>query len=168
MARKYTGTSDGPAKAKRAGTEKLQQLLCKKYGAKSLGTYVVRNMRGSNNLSVHATGRAADIQGPNRRATLDIIEFLEANAQKLMIEEIHDYAHDPDGKGPGKAWGRGWRCSRKELGGKAGWKIWDAEDNGGSPGAAWCHWEISPKLADNAQAVTALWKEIHAGQVTGE
>lgn len=161
MARKYTGTSDGAAKAKRAGTEKLQALLCKKYAAKNLGTYVVRNMRGSSNLSVHATGRAADIQGPNRKVTNEIIAFLEANADKLQIEEIHDY---DDGE-----WGKGWRCSRKELGGKAGWKQWTATDNGGSKGAQWCHWEISPKLADNAHAITALWKEIHgATEPTGE
>jgi hypothetical protein len=160
MARKYTGTSDGAAKAKRAGTEKLQALLCKKYAAKNLGTYVVRNMRGSSNLSVHATGRAADIQGPNRKVTNEIIAFLEANADKLQIEEIHDY---DDGE-----WGKGWRCSRKELGGKAGWKQWTATDNGGSKGAQWCHWEISPKLADNAHAVAALWKEIHGADAPAE
>ena len=56
----YTGTTDGAATGKRAGTEKFVEIITKK-GFTNLGTWAVRNMRGSDRLSVHATGRAADI-----------------------------------------------------------------------------------------------------------
>ena len=53
----YTGW-DGDAKGKRAGTEKLVQLLVQRYGFRNLGTWGVRPMRGSSRPSVHGTGRA--------------------------------------------------------------------------------------------------------------
>lgn len=151
MARKYTGTSDGAAKGKRPGTEKLQALLCKKFGCTNLGTWVVRDMRGKpGQLSVHATGRAADTQPKQALKIPDLVAFLEQYADVFEIEEIHQYKFNK--------WGRGWRCNRN---GKPGWKNWTAEDNGGTPGATWVHWEISPKMADDAEAVAAVWRQIH-------
>lgn len=139
--RTYTGTKDGAASGKRAGTEELQRLLCKNYGARNLGTWVVRNMRGKNALSVHATGRAGDTMPKNRRDALAIIDFLERHADLLEIEEIHDYLYDIDGDGPAVGYGRGWRVGR-------GWKVWTSRDNGG-PGGLWIHWEVSPRVADD-------------------
>lgn len=149
--RTYTGTKDGAAKGKRPGTELFQNLLCKRFGARNLGTWVVRNMRGKNLLSVHATGRAGDTMPKNRRDALRIIAWLETNAELFEVEEIHDYLYDIDGDGPQVGYGRGWRVGR-------GWKVWTARDNGG-PGGLWVHWEISPRMADNPAAVRAAWNE---------
>ena len=95
--RTYTGTKDGAATGKRPGTEELQRLLCKRYGAKNLGTWVVRNMRGKNSLSVHATGRAGDTMPKNRKDALDMIALLERHADLWEVEEIHDYLFDIEG-----------------------------------------------------------------------
>lgn len=147
--RTYTGTKDGAAPGKREGTELLQSLLCKRFSAKNLGTWVVRNMRGSDTLSVHSTGRAGDTMPKSRKDALAIIAWLETNVDLFEIEEIHDYLFDIDGTGPQVGYGRGWRVGR-------GWKVWTARDNGG-PGGLWIHWEISPRMADDAQAVRKAW-----------
>ena len=152
--RVYTGTKDGEAKAKRPGTEELQRLLCKKYAAKNLGTFVVRNMRGKSALSTHATGRAGDTMPPSRKVALEIIDFLVRHADLLEIEEVHDYLFDIDGSGPAVGYGRGWRVGR-------GWKTWSARDNGG-PGGLWVHWEISPRYSDNAKLVRDSWMKAKA------
>lgn len=149
--RTYTGNKDGAAAGKRPGTEELQRLLCKRFDAKNLGTWVVRNMRGKNILSVHATARAGDTMPKNRKDALAMIALLERHADLLEIEEIHDYLFDIDGNGPQVGYGRGWRVGR-------GWKTWTATDNGG-PGGLWIHWEISPRMADDAKAVRAAWME---------
>lgn len=147
--RTYTGTKDGAAPGKRPGTELFQSLLCKRFDSKNLGTWVVRNMRGKNLLSVHATGRAGDTMPKNRKSALEIISWLETYAELFEVEEIHDYLYDIDGNGPQVGYGRGWRVGR-------GWKIWTARDNGG-PGGLWIHWEISPRMADDPAAVRAAW-----------
>jgi hypothetical protein len=154
MARKYTGTKDGPAKGKREGTETFQRLLCKRFDSRNLGTYVLRNMRGSKNMSVHATGRAGDTMPKTRKSALEIIKWLETHAELFEVEEIHDYLFDIDGKGPSVGYGRGWRVGR-------GWKVWTAKDNGG-PGGLWIHWEISPRMADDPKAVRAAWNKAKA------
>lgn len=162
MARPYTGNSDAPAKGKRAGLEKFVELCAKQFGMKNLGTYNVRLMRSApagtkpddkNWLSVHATGRAADLGWDKRVKAIDLIEFLEHYADALEIEEIHDYFYT----GPKGQWGRGWRCNRK---GKPGWKIYDSADNAGTPGGKWVHFELSPKMADNAALVEKTFKDI--------
>ena len=152
--RTYTGTKDGIAPGKRPGTEELQRLLCKNFDAKSLGTFVVRNMRGKSALSVHATGRAGDTMPKSRKAALKMIDFLERHADLLEIEEIHDYLYDIDGDGPAAGYGRGWRVGR-------GWKTWTARDNGG-PGGLWVHWELSPRHSDDAKLVRAAWMKAEA------
>jgi hypothetical protein len=156
--RTYTGTKDGAASGKRAGTEELQRLLCKRFNARNLGTWVVRNMRGKNTLSVHATGRAGDTMPKNRKDALAIVAWLETHAELLDIEEIHDYLYDIDGDGPAVGYGRGWRVGR-------GWKVWTAKDNGG-PGGLWIHWEVGPRLADDAKAMRRAW--LTAKRIAGE
>ena len=106
--RPYTGTKDGAATGKREGTELFQRLLCKRFSSKNLGTWVVRNMRGKNTLSVHATARAGDTMPPDRKTALQIVAWLETHAELFEIEEIHDYLFDIDGKGPQVGYGRGW------------------------------------------------------------
>lgn len=150
--RTYTGTKDGAAPGKRPGTEELQRLLCKRFQARNLGTWVVRDMRGKpGRLSVHATARAGDTMPRDRKTALEIVALLERHADLLEVEEIHDYLFDIDGKGPQVGYGRGWRVGR-------GWKVWTARDNGG-PGGLWIHWEISPRMADDAKLVRAAWME---------
>ena len=151
----YTGTKDGAAKGKRAGLEAMQQTLMFLFNGKNLGTWVVRNMRNNANppqLSVHATGRAADIQPKSDTDTNRLVKFLVDNAATLHIEEVHDYK---DG-----THGRGWRCSRRELDGKAGWKQWTATDNGGSANSLWCHYELAPDFADSPEKVAEAFKKV--------
>jgi hypothetical protein len=155
--RTYTGTKDGAAKGKRAGTEELQRLLCKNFGARNLGTWVVRNMRGKSALSVHATARAADTMPKNRADALRMIQFLETNAELLHLEAIHDYLFDIDGDGPQVGYGRGWRVGR-------GWKTWTARDNGG-PGGLWVHWEVAPSIADDGPGMRRAF--IEAKKISG-
>lgn len=147
--RPYTGTKDGAAKGKRPGTEWLARALNARWGFSRLGTWVVRDMRGKpGQLSVHATARALDAGYMNtvtaRNKAVEVAEWLAKNADALGIEEIHDYAY-------GK-YGRGWRCSRGK------WKIYANEkESAGSIGGKWLHVELSPAMADNAQALNAVW-----------
>ncbi len=86
----------------------------------NLGIYANRTMRGSENLSVHATGWACDIGYTDRKVAVAAFDWLIAHTKELRIAEIHDYAYkDPKQT---KAWGRGYRCSRGE--GVKGIKIW--------------------------------------------
>lgn len=143
MGRKYTGW-DGDAAGKRAGTEKFVQLLCAHFnnGVWNNGTWNVRPARGSGKPSVHGTGRAADVswrKSGNKgfgdyNAALQVVDFLVANAELLLVEEIHDYFLQPHG--------RGWRCDR------AAWKVYD-KPTIGTPGGDWWHVEIAPTHADN-------------------
>lgn len=144
MSRPYTGTKDGVAKRKRPGTERFQQLLCKHYGLKNLGTFVVRQMRNGNGLSVHATARAGDSGGKTSKALEAIADELAAHADLLELEELHNYSY-------GK-WGRGWRCDRHA------WKVYrNRAESAGSPGGRWLHWELSPAMADDAHRVEAAF-----------
>ena len=153
MSRKYTGF-DKVATAKLPGTEKLVELCARRWDAKNLGTLNVRLMRSApagtkpNDpkwMSVHATGRAVDIQFPNDKVKAVAVAWFEAHADVLGIEEIHVYD-------AGK-WGKGWRVGR-------GWKTWTATDNGGTPGADWLHLEISPSAASDGAAFEAAWRSL--------
>ena len=157
MARKYTGTSDGPAPGKRAGLEEfVKQVATLSGGALwNNGTWVVRNMRGKESLSVHATGRAVDMswrklgnkgvangRGHARRT----INRLVANADLLQIECILDYFPDPHG--------RGWRCDRES------WQTYTRPTISGAPGGDWFHIEIAPTYADDAAAYKRLFQQL--------
>jgi hypothetical protein len=94
----YTGNSDGASTGPRAGMDEwIRQAI--KYSDGALwnnGSWGVRNMRGSNNLSVHATGRAVDLSyrksekhpTANRKATMAFIRVVTANANALGLECI--------------------------------------------------------------------------------
>jgi len=134
-------------------TLKLVELCGKRWKFTNLGVYVNRQMRGSNNLSVHATGFAADIgygTGPDARLkAVEAWDWLVKYSEELRICEIHDYAY-------GK-WGRGYRCSRG-LRTKAV-RIFTAENNAGTPGGRWLHIEVSNDW-ESAEAFEAAWRAL--------
>lgn len=147
----YTGW-DGDAPGKRAGTEKLVQLLVQRYGFRNLGTWGVRPMRGSSRPSVHGTARAADLGWANPANAAQVALWLVDNFPYL--EELHDYAGTT--KKGCETWGRGYRIGR-------GWKNYTATDNAGTPGPSsrWYHIEIAPSpWADDPAAVVKHWKTV--------
>ena len=157
MARKYTGTSDGPAPGKRAGLEEfVKQVATLSGGALwNNGTWVVRNMRGKESLSVHATGRAVDMSwrklgnkgiADGRGQARRTINQLVANADLLQIECILDYFPDPHG--------RGWRCDRGT------WQVYTKPTISGAPSGDWYHIEISPEMADSPQKVVDAFAKL--------
>jgi hypothetical protein len=149
------GTETHPA------AKKLSELLTKRFGVTYMGGLVVRVMRSAPAaiqkldvtnpanaakvkpyMSVHASGRGVDTGSQDPKVLEAVFNFLVDNADELFIEEAHQYNHK--GKGATKAWGRGFRCSRS--GGKdRGIKEWNAQDNGGTPGGLWIHYEVSPQ-----------------------
>lgn len=160
MARKYTGF-DKNATGKRAGTEKLVQLLCAHFNGaiKNNGTWVVRASRGSGRPSVHSTGRAADVSWRrqasgkgygNYKAALEVLDFLVAYSEVLFIEELHDYFLAPHG--------RGWKCDRMA------WKVYD-KPTIGTPGGDWWHLEIANDNADNPAYYEQVFAGIKAGTI---
>lgn len=161
MGRAYTGY-DGVASGKRAGLERFVQLTCEHFnnGVWNNGTWVVRNMKNGKSVarpSVHSTGRAADLSwrksgnkgfGDYNQA-LAVVDFWLANAEKLLIEEIHDYWLAP--------FGRGWRCNR------SAWKVYTKNTIG--PRGDWWHVEIAPQHADDPAYYEAVFAEITGGKV---
>jgi hypothetical protein len=148
----YTGNAD--ANPKGQATEqalKFAQIMNDRWGFTNLGIYAYRPMRGSTNLSVHATGRAIDLgykQSFQPRVS-EICDWLADSYLTLGIEEIHQYSWE------GSEWGRGFRCCRD---GKPGWKTWTADANGGTPGGKWIHVELSP--TQTATGLVRAWKAI--------
>lgn len=143
-----------PAKAgagKLPGTEKLQELCARRWKTKNLGTWVVRDMRGKpGQLSVHATGAAADIGYPDRKTGLAMWDWFLAHTKELGIVEIHDYSF-------GK-FGRGYRCSRGE-GAKGVIEYKDAASSAGT-GGAWLHLELDERFAADAVAFETAWRSL--------
>ena len=141
--RPYTGNSDGAAAGPRAGMDEwIRQAI--KYGAGAFwnnGSWGVRNMRGSESLSVHATGRAVDLsyrkseQHPNarRKGSVAFLNILTANANALGLECVLDYI---------APFGRGWRCDRQK------WQKYTKETIHGVPGdcSRGCETNKSPKI----------------------
>ena len=158
---KYTGNID-PRDGALPGTEKLYEIWTQgKLKMSPLGVWANRPMRSSDpnakpRLSVHATGRAFDAGFPAARKAWaeTFFDWLVKHYEALGLEEIHNYSF-------GK-WGRGFRCERKELGGKPGVKIWTETDNGGTPGGLWIHVELSPDMAQNPEKIAAAWKTVNA------
>lgn len=150
MSRPYTGNKDAVGvKGARPGTKHFQNLMAFLFQMKNLGIYANRPVRGGKgSLSVHATGRACDLGGTPKQckeATAFLIDF----ADRLQIEEVHDY------KGnyiPTKGFGAGWRCDRN------GWRVYDKNTIG--PGGNWVHYEISPQMADDPALVDKVFTDI--------
>jgi hypothetical protein len=146
-ARKYPFYPAWNGEATSPITKKFYDLCKKRWAFTNLGMYANRQMRGSKNLSVHATGFAVDMGYPATRAgratAKECWSWLIENSETLLICEIHDYSYrNPAQPETDKtSWGRGYRCSRGP--GVKGIKIFDSKDNAGTPGGAWLHVEIS-------------------------
>lgn len=153
MKRPYTGNKDGLAEGERKGLKVFIIELTKLYPALwNNGSFVNRSMRGKkDSLSVHATGRAVDlsfrymakenrgIPEGGRKQAMEAIDFVVKNADAFGLEAILDYYPMPHG--------RGWRCDR------ASWNIYTKPEIHGAPMGDWVHFEISPALADNPEAM---------------
>ena len=153
MKRLYTGNKDGLAAGERKGLRVFINQLTKLYPALwDNGSYVNRSMRGkTGTLSVHATGRAVDlsfrymakekrgIPEGGRKQAMEAIDFVVKNADAFGLECILDYFPMPHG--------RGWRCDR------ASWNIYTKPEIHGAPMGDWIHFEISPAMADNPDAM---------------
>jgi len=152
-ARPYTGNTDGASPKRRAGMDAfIKEVIWLAQGALwDNGSYGVRNMRGKESLSVHATGRAVDLSYrpsaskklANRKDALEAIEKLCANANDLGIEMIIDYFPQP--------FGRAWKCDRQA------WSKYSKPTVSGAPGGDWFHIEISPQAADSPIFVKAAF-----------
>ena len=138
---------DKDSDGKRQGTERMVFLCGRRWNAKNLGTWQVRSMRGSNNPSVHGTGRAADILIEDKHLKHQAIDWFTRPdvVAALGIQELHVYNAGE--------WGKGWRIGR-------GWKQWTKTDNGGSKGGKWLHIEIDNSLADNGPEMERVWRSL--------
>ena len=152
--RPYTGTADGPAKARRSGMDEWikQAISASGNTLTNLGSYAIRDQKGhAGVLSVHATGRAVDLGFTDRKAALKFINTVAQNANELGVECILDYFPKP--------WGRGYRCDRQK------WKRYMKRTIVGAPGGRWAHFEITPQAADSViwvkSAFLKVFGEIH-------
>lgn len=85
------------------GTKKLLDTVMAKFGgAKSGGIYNCRPVRGSDNLSVHAEGRAFDVNPVGQGQGDAIARWLVGNAKQYQIQRVIWWR---------KIWeaGKGWR-----------------------------------------------------------
>lgn len=152
MKRPYTGNKDGIVPKERRGLSVFVEELTNLYPALwNNGGFANRPARGSKTLSVHATGRATDIsyrhiakkglgksQG-GRKQAMEAMDFVVKNADAFGLESILDYFPMPHG--------RGWRCDRSS------WSVYTKATIHGAPMGDWVHFEISPALADNPEAM---------------
>jgi hypothetical protein len=143
--RKYTGTTDGVGTGERKGLTVLIKYLSEQSDGAlwNNGSFGVRNMRGKESLSVHATGRAVDMsyrkmetkgKANGRKYALRAMEFLVTHANAIGLEMIIDYYPAP--------FGRAWRCDRNA------WQNYDKKTVSGAPSGDWFHVEISPEMAN--------------------
>ena len=156
MKRPYTGNKDGIAKGATSGLVALVKEI-RTYSSGALwnnGTFVNRPMRGKQSLSVHATGRAADISWrkmqhkgvKNGRVYAEkMMNFLVENADALGIEMVIDYNYSPHG--------RAWRCDRDA------WKIYSKKTVSGTPDGDWFHVEVSPKMSHKPKMISEVFSE---------
>ena len=160
MKRVYTGNKDGAAKGLRPGTKAfIEEVIKLSDGALwNNGDFGVRNMKGKESLSVHATGRAVDLSyrhmPPNkgvkngRREAVRICKIIVDNADSLGLEALFDYFPKP--------FGRAWMCDRDA------WSAYRKLTIAGAPGGDWLHFEISPEMADNPAKVRSAFTAIRA------
>ena len=141
----YPWTTVTPVQGKQTGTEEFARLMCKRFGFKNLGTWVVRPIRGGTAWSVHAAGAAFDAgygtEAKDRAAALDAMDWVIRNATQLGVVAAHDYAANPP---------RAWRCDRQA------WKTFTGGELG--PGGRWFHLELDPSHASmSASSFRAIW-----------
>ena len=166
--RRYTGSADGAAKGRRACLKVLidQIVRLSDGGLWNNGDFVVRNMRGKESLSVHATGRAVDLsyrfmkerkgKKDGRAVALQWCKMLTKNAHAIGLEMIIDYYPEP--------YGRAWRCDRN------GWVKYERKMVSGAPHGDWLHVEVSPAMADDPAAMTSAFEKIAislSGEISG-
>jgi len=156
--RPYTGNKDGAAKGLRPGMKVfIDEVIKLSNGALwNNGDWGVRPMRGKEELSVHATGRAVDLSYrhmPPKRGikngrveAVRVLKVLQANADLLGIEAMFDYFPKP--------WGRAWMCSRDA------WSKYTKETIHGAPGGDWIHLEISPEMADDPKKMREAFQKL--------
>lgn len=153
MSRPYPFYPAWDGKATDPVTAKFYDLCKRRWKFTNLGMYANRQMRGSKNLSVHATGFAVDMGYPATRAgratAKQAWDWLIHYSEELRICEIHDYSYGE--------WGRGYRCSRGPH--NEGVKIFTATDNAGTPGGAWLHVEVSNDW-ESPEAFEAAWRAL--------
>jgi hypothetical protein len=157
MKRPYTGNKDGAAAGEHPQLTALIKELLKAYGPAlwNNGSWGVRNMRGKESLSVHATGRAVDISWRNmnngkqgvakggRKYATDAMEYLIKNADALGIEMIIDYFPSPHGRAS--------KCDRDMA-----WLKYDKDTVHGAPNGDWFHVEVDgKKSSEQIKAVFA-------------
>lgn len=147
--RKYTGY-DGDVRAHRAGTKKFIDWVLFLNGGKitNLGSLVLRNMRGKEARSVHATGRAIDLGFKNYEDGVALADFLVRHSDMLGVECVIDYYPRP--------FGRGWRCDRQK------WNAYTKYTVAGAPNGKWIHVELSPAVADSAEWFDAVFQGLLA------
>lgn len=149
--RPYTGLSDGIAGGVKPGLRLLVDHIVRETGGAlwDNGTYQVRQKRGKGTMSVHATGRAADLSWrwtgnrgkPNHGYAVAkrVAYWLTDNADALGIEAVFDYFPKP--------YGRGWRCDRGK------WATYRVLTLAGAGGGDWLHLELGPVKAANPRLV---------------
>jgi len=144
-------------------TKKFYDLCKRRWAFTNLGMYANRQMRGSKNLSVHASGFAVDMGYPATRAgratAKEAWTWLIEHSEALLLCELHDYSfRNPAQPETDKtAYGRGWRCSRGAQ--EKGIKLFTKDDNAGSFGGVWLHAEISNEW-ESAEAFEAAWRAL--------
>jgi hypothetical protein len=153
MRRKYTDNNDGAAKSCRAGLKILidEVVRLSANGLWNNGDFGIRNMKGKNSLSVHATGRAVDLsyrqmgkgKGGGRAVGLQWCKILSQHADAIGLEMMIDYFPEP--------FGRAWRCDR------GSWLKYQRATVAGAPLGDWLHVEVSPKMADDPAAMKAAF-----------
>ena len=157
MKRPYTGNKDGAATGEHPQLTALMNQLFKAY-PKAIwnnGSWGVRNMRGKEALSVHATGRAVDISWRNmgdgkrgvakggRKYATEAMDYLVKHADALGIEMIIDYFPAPHGRAS--------KCDRNMA-----WQKYDKETVHGAPNGDWFHVEVDgKKSSEEIKAVFA-------------
>lgn len=156
----YTGNSDGAAERVRPGMKVfINHMIYLSDGAYwNNGDFVNRTMRGKTSLSVHATGRAADLSfrfmghkgvkpaAKGRAVAEHMMDFAVRHADVLGLEMAIDYTPAPHG--------RAWRCDRWS------WRDYSTATVSGAPGGDWTHYEIAPAMANNAEAMKQAFKDI--------
>lgn len=157
MTRPYTGNKDGVANGATAGLLALVDEISKKSGGAlwNNGTFVNRPMRGKVSLSVHATGRAADIswrkvsadkgKKNGRKHAEKMIDFLIQHNDALGLEMCIDYFPKP--------YGKAWRCDRNA------WKVYESEVVHGAPNGDWFHVEVSPEMSKKPEEIRKVFKQ---------
>jgi hypothetical protein len=144
-------------------TKKFYDLCKRRWAFTNLGMYANRQMRGSKNLSVHASGFAVDMGYPATRAgratAKEAWDWLIEHSEALLLCELHDYSfRNPAQPDTDKtAYGRGWRCSRGAQ--AKGIKVFTKDDNAGSFGGVWLHAEISNEW-ESAEAFEVAWRAL--------